>query len=94
MSFNIRECSYCFIWNKLTIFFSVLPKGTIWEPSVYNLAQNILLSSEILATQLCKNSLIRGIKVNQVEYLISQFPDDMDLYLSLILGTHLEICIE
>ena len=70
MSFNIRDCSYCFIWNNFTIFVSVLPRRTICEPKVYNLAQNILLSSEILATQLCKNSLIRGIKVNQVEFII------------------------
>lgn len=35
-----------------------------------------------MANKLRNNPLIKGIKVGQIEYLISQFADDTDLYLS------------
>ena len=50
-------------------------QGCIISPAVF------LLISEILAIKLRGNSDIRGIRVKEVEYLISQFADDMDLYL-------------
>ena len=50
-------------------------QGCPYSPSLY------LLIGEILANKLRNNSAIKGIKVNDIEYLISQFADDMDLYL-------------
>ena len=50
-------------------------QGCNFSPSVF------LLVSEILAIKLRKNANIKGIKIGQTEALLSQFADDMDLYL-------------
>ena len=51
-------------------------QGCPLSPSLY------LLTAEIMANKLRNNPKIKGLKVNEVEYLISQFADDTDLYLS------------
>ena len=50
-------------------------QGCIISPGLY------LLTGEILANKIREHSQIRGIKIGDCEYLISQFADDMDLYL-------------
>ena len=50
-------------------------QGCIILPSIF------LLISEILANKLRNNKLIKGIPINGTEFLLSQFADDMDLYL-------------
>ena len=40
-----------------------------------------LLVGEILAWRLRNNTSIKGIKIGETEILLSQFADDMDLYL-------------
>ena len=50
-------------------------QGCIISPAIF------LLTGEILANKIRNNRDIRGIKIKNVEYLISQFADDMDLYL-------------
>ena len=50
-------------------------QGCIISPAIF------LLTSEILANKLRNNDKIKGIKIHDVEYLISQFADDIDLYL-------------
>ena len=51
-------------------------QGCPLSPSLY------ILNAEILANKLCNNSKIKGVKVRDFTYLISQFADDTDLYLS------------
>ena len=51
-------------------------QGCPLSPSLF------LLSGAILSNKLKGNPMIKGIKVGEMEYLISQFADDMDLYLS------------
>ena len=76
-------------YNKFTICtqnFGILSKkwvknrgtnqGCPLSPSLY------LLTAEIMANKLRSNAKIKGLKVNNVQYLISQFADDTDLYLS------------
>ena len=50
-------------------------QGCIISPAIF------LLTAESLANRLRNHPGIHGIKVNNIEYLISQFADDMDLYL-------------
>ena len=50
-------------------------QGCPLSPGIY------LLMAEIMANKLRNNKEIRGIKVGGIEYLISQFTDDTDLYL-------------
>ena len=50
-------------------------QGCIISPAIF------LLTGEVLANRLRNHKDIRGIKINDTEYLISQFADDMDLYL-------------
>ena len=50
-------------------------QGCNISPSIF------LLNGELLALRLCNNNLIHGIKIGNKEILISQFADDMDLYL-------------
>ena len=50
-------------------------QGCIISPGIF------LLTGEILANKLKLHPEIRGIKIRDVEYLLSQFADDMDLYL-------------
>ena len=50
-------------------------QGCIISPGIY------LLTGEILASKLRGNPKIKGIKIKDVEYSLSQFADDMDLYL-------------
>ena len=51
-------------------------QGCPLSPGLY------LLTAEILANKLRNNPKIKGIQVGEVEYLISQFADDTDLYLN------------
>ena len=50
-------------------------QGCPISPSVF------LLIGEILALKLRNNKVVKGIRIGQTEILISQFADDMDLYL-------------
>ena len=50
-------------------------QGCIISPAIF------LLTSEILANKLRNNDKIKGIKIKDVEHLISQFADDIDIYL-------------
>ena len=56
-------------------------QGCPLSPSLY------LLMAEILANKLRQDPKIKGITVNNIQYLISQFADDTDLYLSYDQGT-------
>ena len=51
-------------------------QGCPLSPGLY------LLTAEILANKLRNNSKIKGIQIGEIEYLISQFADDTDLYLT------------
>ena len=51
-------------------------QGCPLSPGLY------LLTAEIMANKLRNNPLIKGVKIGSVEYLISQFADDTDLYLT------------
>ena len=65
-------------FGYLSEFFSKgrsVNQGCVISPSLF------LLTSEILANKLRNNPKIRGIKVHETEILLSQFADDMDLYL-------------
>ena len=62
----------------LSSFFTkerLVNQGCIISPAIF------LLTSEILANKLRNNPSIRGVKVGETEYLLSQFADDMDLCL-------------
>ena len=50
-------------------------QGCTISPAIF------LLTGEIMANKLRNNPAIKGIKIKDVEYLVSQFADDMDLYL-------------
>ena len=56
-------------------------QGCIISPGIF------LLTSEILASKLINNSNIKGIKIGHIEYLLSQFSDDIDMYLAYDLTT-------
>ena len=51
-------------------------QGDPLSPSIY------LLSAEIMANKIRDHPGIKGICINDIEYLISQFADDTDLFLS------------
>ena len=51
-------------------------QGCPLSPGLY------VLTAEIMANKLRNNPQIKGVGINNVEYLISQFADDTDLYLS------------
>ena len=53
-----------------------LNQGRPLSPGLY------VLTAEIMANKLRLNDKIKGIKVNGIEYLIYQFADDIDMYLS------------
>ena len=50
-------------------------QGCPLSPGIY------LLTAEIMANKLRSNPEIKGVKIGNLEYLISQFADDTDLYL-------------
>ena len=50
-------------------------QGDPISPSIY------LLTGEILANKLKLHTGVRGIQVGKIEYLLSQFADDLDMYL-------------
>ena len=50
-------------------------QGCNISPSIF------LLVGELLALRLCQNPNISGVKIGSTEILLSQFADDMDLYL-------------
>ena len=56
-------------------------QGCPFSPGAY------LLTGDILANKLRSHPDIKGIKIGDIEYLISQFADDTDLYLSYDLTT-------
>ena len=60
-------------------------QGCPLSPSLY------LFIAEIMANKIRNNPKIRGIHVNDVEYLISQFADDTDLFLSFSQETITEV---
>ena len=65
-------------FGELSEFFEKgrsINQGCIISPGIF------LLTSEILASKLKLNNKIKGIKINNMEYLISQFADDMDIYI-------------
>ena len=53
-----------------------LNQGCPLSPGLY------LLTAEIMANKLRNNTKIKGVKIGNVEYLISQFADNTDLYLN------------
>ena len=53
-----------------------LNQGCPLSPGLY------LLTAEIMANKLRNHPGIKGITIGQIEYLLSQFTDDTDLYLS------------
>ena len=75
---NFKVCTQNF--GFFSDFFSKgksVNQGCIISPGIF------LLVSEILANKLRNNSKIRGIKIKEVKYLISQFADDMNMHLPL-----------
>ena len=66
---NYGYCSQYFVKGRS------INQGCCYSPSVY------LLISEIMANKLKLNKKIKGIKIGETEMLLSQFADDMDLYL-------------
>ena len=74
---GFKVCTQNF--GKLSSFFEKgrgTNQGCPLSPGLY------LLTAEILANKLRNNSNIHGVKIGEVEYLLSQFADDTDLYLS------------
>ena len=66
-------------------------QGCIISPAIF------LLISAVLTAKIKSNSNIKGIKIGEVEYLLSQFADDMDLYLpydKIVLNTVLSVFSE
>ena len=73
---DFRICTQNF--GYLSIFWTKgrgINQGCPISPGIY------LLTAEILSNKLKNCSNVKGITVNSVEYLISQFADDTDLYL-------------
>ena len=66
---NFGFCSDFFTKTRST------NQGCPFSPSAY------LLTGEILANKIRLNDLVKGIKIGEIEYLLSQFADDTDLYL-------------
>ena len=56
-------------------------QGCPLSPSLY------LLTAEIMANKIRQHPGIKGIKMGEIEYIISQFADDTDLYLNYDQGT-------
>ena len=73
---NFRICTQNFgILSEFWIKRRGTNQGDPLSPSLY------LLTAEIMANKL-RNAKVKGIQVGELEYLLSQFADDTDLYLS------------
>ena len=63
-------------------------QGDPLSPTLY------LLTAEIMANKIRHNKKIKGIKIGEIEYLLSQFADDTDLYLSFDQETFVNVFTE
>ena len=77
--FYANFCTYTQNFGFLSRFWTKgrgLNQGCPLSPMLY------ILTTEIMANKLRNKKNIKGIKIQGIEYLISQFDDDTDLYLS------------